>query len=116
MQEFCVDFQVNLLKYIFVSSSLQVFFKLIRRYKYLEKPFQDELTKLILFLRGFQEEEREKLAITYGIILASGLGNAACLSSLFEDHLVKDGEYGKFWLIVVLEKSPSLGQSNLSTN
>jgi hypothetical protein len=74
-----------------LRSFYEVFFKLIRRYKYLEKSFQDELKKLILFLKGFTSEEREKLAVTYGIFLASGLGNAACLSALFEDHLVKDG-------------------------
>jgi len=68
-----------------------VFNKLIRRYKYLEKSYQTEMNKLVVFLRGFQEEERTKLAKSYGISLANGLGNASCLNSLFEDHLVKDG-------------------------
>jgi len=68
-----------------------IFFKLIRRYKYLERFYQDELNKLVVFLRGFSEEERRKLATFYGISLANGLGNAECLAGLFEEHLVKDG-------------------------
>uniref|UniRef100_A0A8C0N8T7 W2 domain-containing protein n=1 Tax=Canis lupus familiaris TaxID=9615 RepID=A0A8C0N8T7_CANLF len=41
----------------------QVFNKLIRRYKYLEKGFEDEVKKLLLFLKGFSESERNKLAM-----------------------------------------------------
>merc|ERR1712142_198042 len=59
-----------------------VFFKMIRRYKYLEKSYQTEMNKLVVFLRGFQEDERTKLAKSYGISLANGLGNASCLDSL----------------------------------
>jgi len=69
----------------------EVFHKLIRRYKYLEKGFEEELKKLIMFLKGFGEEERKKLGLIVGILLANGLGNASCLAQLFEDHLVKDG-------------------------
>lgn len=69
----------------------EVFYKLIRRYKYLEKSFEDELKKLILFLKGFNEEERRTLGRITGIFLANGLGDATVLSSLFEDHLVKEG-------------------------
>ena len=47
--------------------------------------------QLIVFLKGFTQEEREKLAIALGICLANGLGNPTCLQALFEDHLVKDG-------------------------
>lgn len=68
-----------------------VFFKLIRRYKYLEKIFDEELKKVIMFLKGFEEAERKKLATVMGISLANGLGNPVCLNALFEDHLVKEG-------------------------
>lgn len=68
-----------------------VCFKLIRRYKYLEKIFDEELKKLIMFLKGFGEEERKKLATVMGMCLANGLGNPTCLNVLFEDHLVKEG-------------------------
>jgi len=68
-----------------------VFERLIGQYRYLEKSYQAELAKLIVFLRGFQEDERRKLAKLYGLSLANGLAHASCLNSLFEDHLVKDG-------------------------
>ncbi|CAG5135748.1 unnamed protein product [Candidula unifasciata] len=68
-----------------------VFYKLIRRYKYLEKAFEDNLKKILMFQKGFQADEREKLAIITGIILANGLCTPRILLSLFEDHLVKEG-------------------------
>lgn len=69
----------------------EVLFKLLRRYKYLEKSFDEELVKLIKFLKGFTAEERLKLAKVVGYCLANGLGSAACISSLLEEHLAKDG-------------------------
>lgn len=69
----------------------EVLLKLLRRYKYLEKSFDEELVKLIKFLKGFTAEERVKLAKVVGYCLANGLGNSTCISSLFEEHLVKDG-------------------------
>uniref|UniRef100_A0A0B7APD6 W2 domain-containing protein n=1 Tax=Arion vulgaris TaxID=1028688 RepID=A0A0B7APD6_9EUPU len=68
-----------------------VFYKLIRRYKYLEKAFEDDLKKILMFQRGFQADEREKLATITGIILANGLCTPRILLSLFEDHLIKEG-------------------------
>lgn len=50
----------------------QVFNKLIRCYKYLEKDFEDEVKKLLLFLKGFSELERNKLAMLTGV-LANGI-------------------------------------------
>lgn len=68
-----------------------VFYKLIRRYKYLEKAFEDDLKKILMFQKGFTDEEREKLATITGIILGNGLCTPRILLSLFEDHLVKEG-------------------------
>jgi hypothetical protein len=87
--DFCVFGAVDDLKTL--KAHYEVFYKLIRRYKYLEKVFEEELKKLILFLKGFDENQRRKLARIIGIFLANGLGNAECLSQLFQDHLVKDG-------------------------
>ncbi|ESO01408.1 hypothetical protein HELRODRAFT_82136 [Helobdella robusta] len=86
-------FTINLIASIFSSSNnlIQILYKLIRRYKYLEKSFDDELKKLILFLKGFSIEEREKLAKVIGICLSNGLGSPASLLPLFDAHLVKDG-------------------------
>lgn len=69
----------------------QVFNKLIRRYKYLEKGFEEEIKKLLLFLKGFSESERNKLAMLTGVLLGNGSLSAAILSSLFNDNLVKEG-------------------------
>lgn len=68
-----------------------VYYKLLRRYKYLEKSFEESLKKLILFLKGYHESDQRKLAIITGVFLATGFCSAKILSSLFEDHLVKDG-------------------------
>lgn len=69
----------------------QVFNKLIRRYKYLEKGFEDEVKKLLLFLKGFSESERNKLAMLTGVLLANGTLNASILNSLYNENLVKEG-------------------------
>uniref|UniRef100_T1IZF4 W2 domain-containing protein n=1 Tax=Strigamia maritima TaxID=126957 RepID=T1IZF4_STRMM len=68
-----------------------VFYKLIRRYKYLEKMFEDEMKKVLLFLKGYGEIERHKLAIVTALLLTNALIPAAVLGSLFHENLVKDG-------------------------
>uniref|UniRef100_A0A673L6V2 Basic leucine zipper and W2 domains 1a n=1 Tax=Sinocyclocheilus rhinocerous TaxID=307959 RepID=A0A673L6V2_9TELE len=73
-----------------------VFNKLIRRYKYLEKGFEEEIKKLLLFLKGFTESERNKLAMLTGILLANGNISASILNSLFNENLVKEGVSAAF--------------------
>lgn len=41
---------------------MQIFVKLMRRYKYLEKMFEEEMKKVLVYIKGFQPEERIKLA------------------------------------------------------
>ncbi|XP_067371192.1 eIF5-mimic protein 2-A-like isoform X2 [Channa argus] len=79
-----------------MQSYAQVFNKLIRRYKYLEKGFEEEIEKLLLFLKGFTESERNKLAMLTGILLANGNLSASILSSLFNENLVKEGVSAPF--------------------
>ncbi|XP_071397085.1 eIF5-mimic protein 1 [Centroberyx affinis] len=74
----------------------QVFNKLIRRYKYLEKAFEDEIKKLLLFLKAFSESEQTKLAILTGILLANGTLPPPILTSLFSDNVVKEGISASF--------------------
>ncbi|XP_028991733.1 eIF5-mimic protein 2-A-like isoform X2 [Betta splendens] len=74
----------------------QLFNKLIRRYKYLEKGFEEEIKKLLLFLKGFTESERNKLAMVTGILLANGNLSAAILISLYNENLVKEGVSASF--------------------
>ena len=50
------------------------------------------ILQLIKFLKGFNAEERVKLAKVFAYCLANGLGSSACIASLFEEHLVKDGQ------------------------
>ncbi|CAM9328179.1 eIF5-mimic protein 1 isoform X1 [Lampetra fluviatilis] len=69
----------------------QVFSKLLRRYKYLEKYLEEEFKKLLMFLKGFSESEQNKLAMFTGILLAGGALPATVLSSLFTDAIVKEG-------------------------
>nr|KAF6468986.1 basic leucine zipper and W2 domains 2 [Molossus molossus] len=76
-----------------IRNHAQVFNKLIRRYKYLEKAFEDAMKKLLLFLKAFTETEQTKLAMLSGILLGNGTLPATILTSLFTDSLVKEGNY-----------------------
>ena len=58
------------------------------------------LLQILYFMKGFQDDEKQKLAIITGIFLGNGFCSAKVLSSLFEEHLVKDG---KTWLILYKE-------------
>lgn len=79
-----------------IRSYAQVFNKLIRRYKYLEKAFEEEIKKLLLFLKGFTESEQTKLAMLTGVLLANGTLPPPILTSLFSDNLVKEGISASF--------------------
>ncbi len=50
--------------FIFISKFdiFQVFIKLMRRYKYLEKMHEEEMNKILVYLKGFSEDERNRLA------------------------------------------------------
>lgn len=53
--------------------------------------------QLLLFLKGFTESERTKLAMLTGILLANGNISASILSSLFNENLVKKGNSLFVW-------------------
>uniref|UniRef100_A0A8C7S6Y1 eIF5-mimic protein 1 n=1 Tax=Oncorhynchus mykiss TaxID=8022 RepID=A0A8C7S6Y1_ONCMY len=74
----------------------QVFNKLIRRYKYLQNAFEEEIKKLLLFLKAFSESEQTKLAMLTGILLANGTLPPPILTSLFSDNVVKEGISASF--------------------
>lgn len=46
--------------------------KLMRRYKYLEKMFEDEMKKILIFIKGFTELERIKLARMTALWISNG--------------------------------------------
>lgn len=47
--------------------------------------------QLLLFLKGFTDSERTKLAMLTGILLANGNISASILSSLYNENIVKEG-------------------------
>jgi len=65
--------------------------KLIRRYKYLERSLEDAFGKVMMFLRGFEEEQRQKLATVSALLLSVGTIPPGVLTKLLQDHIVKDG-------------------------
>ncbi|XP_022667559.1 protein krasavietz-like [Varroa jacobsoni] len=65
--------------------------KLIRRYKYLERSLEESFGKVMMFMRGFDADQREKLAAVTAFLLTVGLIPTSVLSKLLQDHLIKDG-------------------------
>ncbi|KAI1280330.1 Basic leucine zipper and W2 domain-containing protein 2 [Halotydeus destructor] len=84
-----------------VRGFAQVFLKVIRRYKYLEKSLEEEFKKIIKFLKGFSTEERLKLAQITGILLGQAQVSPQVLISALQDHFIKDGIAADFLLIVL---------------
>lgn len=76
----------------------QVFIKLMRRYKYLEKMHEEEMNKILVYLKGFTEEERRRLAQVTALWLASGQIPATTLGVLINEHQVKDNTALEFFL------------------
>lgn len=59
--------------------------------------------QLLLFLKGFTESERTKLAMLTGILLANGDISASILSSLFNENLVKEGtSLSVLWVCLII--------------
>ncbi|KAH8083750.1 eukaryotic translation initiation factor 5C [Cristinia sonorae] len=65
--------------------------KLIRRYKYLQRPLEEtSLPSLLQYSNRWEESQRQKFAVATGIMISQGLASASCLQSLTKDHLVKN--------------------------
>lgn len=78
---FC--FSVDLHSFSSLSPSCQIMTKLVRqRYKYLQKSLQEEMTKILKFLKGFDEEQRRSLAIFTALCLCESLITASVLTSI----------------------------------
>jgi len=69
----------------------QVFIKLMRRYKYLEKMFEEEMKKVLVFIKGFTPSERTKLARMTALWIINGAVPPNVLLVLNNEHLIKDG-------------------------
>ncbi|BES99058.1 initiation factor 5C [Nesidiocoris tenuis] len=93
----------------------QVFTKLMRRYKYLEKMFEDEMKKVLVFLKGFTEEERIKLARMTALWIANSSIPPSVLHVLNNEHLVKDALALDFILEVFVTWKQEKGLGNLTS-
>jgi len=91
----------------------QVFFKLMRRYKYLEKMFEEEMKKVYTYMKRFTEEERIKLARMTGLWICNGSLSPGVLSVIAVEHLVKDNLALDFILEVFTVWKQEKGISNL---
>jgi len=85
----------------------QLIVLLMRRYKYLEKMFIEEVKKVMVFLRGFSEGDRARLAICVSIWCVDSIIDPKILGNLIQDHLVRDGIAVEF-LCQVLRTARSL--------
>lgn len=74
-----------------IKNFAQVIHKLIRRYLYLEKILDEEIKKLLLFLKGFTPEIRKNLASFVAILISIGQIPATVLVSAVQESTVKDG-------------------------
>ncbi|EPQ57028.1 ARM repeat-containing protein [Gloeophyllum trabeum ATCC 11539] len=74
-----------------IKKYVEVFNKLIRRYKYLQRPLEtSSLPNLLQYVNRWSPVQQQKLMIATGLILAQGLAAPSCLQSLTKDHLVKN--------------------------
>lgn len=71
----------------------------------MEKGFEDEVKKLLLFLKGFLELERNKLVMLIGVFLVNGIFNVFIFNSFYNENLVKEGvlvvfvvKFFKLWI------------------
>jgi len=68
----------------------QVFTKLMRRYKYLEKMLTEEMKKILVYLKGFSQEHRSRLAQITAIWVVSGMVAPNTLPVTINEHQVKE--------------------------
>lgn len=69
----------------------QILERMIRQYKYLEKSLDDEMTKVLMFMKGFSDLQRTRLTTATYLMISTGLISPNCLSQIINEHLVKDG-------------------------
>ncbi|THH02092.1 hypothetical protein EW026_g750 [Hermanssonia centrifuga] len=74
-----------------IKKYVEVLNKLIRRYKYLQRPLEESsLPSLVQYINRWSDAEREKFAVATGVMMSQGLASPACLLGLTKDHLVKN--------------------------
>jgi len=93
----------------------QVIIKLMRRYKYLEKMLADEMKKILVYLRGFSEDHRQRLAQITALWVASGLIPPNTLPVVINEHQVKDSVALNFILNIFSTVKEEKGTSAVIT-
>lgn len=93
----------------------QVFVKLMRRYKYLEKMFDEEMKKVLIFIKGFNDSERTKLARMTALWITNGSVPPTVLQVLINEHLIKDGIALDFLIEVFVTWKQERGLASLTT-
>ncbi|ORX55793.1 ARM repeat-containing protein [Hesseltinella vesiculosa] len=74
-----------------IKKSVDVFNKLIRRYKYLQRPLEETLKNILLFINKWTPEENSKLAKATAYFITTQLVPPTVLKVVSKDYLVKDG-------------------------
>ncbi|KAI8148699.1 armadillo-type protein [Fennellomyces sp. T-0311] len=74
-----------------IKQHVNVFNKVIRRYKYLQRSLEDTLKHVLQFINKWSSVENNKLAMATGYIITSQLTSVSVLKVLLKDYLVKDG-------------------------
>lgn len=92
----------------------QIFLKLMRRYKYLEKMFEEEMKKVLIFIKGFTPSERLKLARMTGLWIGNNAIPPNVLHVLINEHLVKDGIAVDFLVEVLVTLKQEKGLSSVT--
>ncbi|ORZ24054.1 armadillo-type protein [Absidia repens] len=74
-----------------IKKHVDVFNKLIRHYKYLQRPFEETLKNILQFINKWPSDENSNLAKATGYFITTQLANPVAFKVLLKDHLVKDG-------------------------
>ncbi|VVC88205.1 protein krasavietz [Leptidea sinapis] len=93
----------------------QVFVKLMRRYKYLEKMFEEEMKKVLVYIKGFDPEQRIKLARMTALWICNGCVPPSVLLVLVNEHLLKENVALEFVLEVFVTIKQERGVASLVT-
>lgn len=74
-----------------VRPYVEVIEKMIRRYKFLQKPLEESsIPGILQYINRFDEVQVSKLAVASALSIQMGLTNASILAPLQKDHLTKD--------------------------
>lgn len=94
-----------------IKNFANIFVRLIQRFGYLEKTLDEEFKKIIVFLKGFEPDDRIKLAKISAILMSLGILASHVLISAIQEHLVKEGFALDFLMQVlqtwIAEKDPA---------